>query len=642
MSGDALGPDAHVEDELVLADVTAQQNAGPPLGQARPVPQISSPPTRRKRKYVETAPEYMKPFVIHPFQQNALSPPLSITPIKAAPREYVPISILASITSPSISSSSTKMEKFHDLCHPMTKSRPFEMRLPGLGNKVLFVKIEEGKSLAAIEKVGEDVYMLTVLPDHVKVKHIRTMWKTSRSTSGQSLASREKLSDVCMRNDDESIPDYTTLDEDFDGYWRGIGVEFAEPRIPNPAVASLLESFSMVPPTPAEGASEKSASQTSMTTTSASPTTVPLPALKDLSTRELLKHMQAMYFEVLYVSKSPLTYFAKLTLARFRTLCKDNPEKIVEVLQQMILTVGESDYKYKSGLPNILLELENAHGMDEVTIGLFNPENPSSEISIPAIIAQSMVGLRSLDHEKHFVQRWWNMEEDVRLPKSRAKRVDEIKKRETKLQAILALEILAQQHSRTTEAADPAADDTRTKVSAKKKRPTKHDMGPNLNLLLDVLFDRLYIWQTVSSLDFIIATSKQQADEVREFCLEVIVPFYGSRLPKQTQRLLKKCGGEKSSIDAPSSPTAGPSQSKKVKQEEGFSPIAPSKNSRSKSRSTTAPNATVRGLSSSILKCADLRSDLNTKGRKPAAARGGLLVSKKTLERRQIDITTKK
>ncbi|KAK9322091.1 DNA replication regulator SLD3-domain-containing protein [Lipomyces orientalis] len=640
MSGDAVDPDAHVEDELVLADVTAQQNAGKPPGQAPPVPQISSPQTRRKRQFVEMAPEYMKPFVIHPFKENTLSPPLSITPIKATPREYLPISILASSTSPSTSSSSKKMEKSLDLSHPMTQSRPFEMQLPGLGNKVLFVRIEEGKRLAAIENIGEDVYMLTMLPDHVKAMHIRTMWKTGRSTSGPSVASREKLSDICV--DEERIPEYATLDEDFDGYWRGIGVEFAETPVPNPGVASLLESFSMAPPTPGDDASKKSEPQKSVTMSSTNPTTIPLPTPKDFSTRELLKHMQAMYFEVLYVSKSPLTYFAKLTLARFRTLCKDNPEKIVEVLQQMILTVGESDFKYKSGLPNILLELENAHGMDEVTIGLFNPENPSSEISIPSVIAQSMVGLSSLDHERQFVQRWWNMEEDVRLPKSRARKVDEIKKRETKMQAILALEILAQQHSRTSEATNLVANGTRMKARAKKKRPTTHDMGPNLNLLLDVLFDRLYIWQTVSSLDFIIATSKQQADEVREFCLEVIVPFYGSRLPKQTQRLLKKCGGEKSSTNALSSPPAGPSQSKKVKQEESVSPIVPSKKSRSTSKSATDPGATVRALSSSILKCADLRSDLNTNGRKPAAARGGLLVSKKTLERRQIDITTKK
>ncbi|KAK9376619.1 DNA replication regulator SLD3-domain-containing protein [Lipomyces chichibuensis] len=636
MSSDAGDTDAHVQDELEVAGIaTVLQNIVPqPIDPGLPVS-----PMQRKRKHVEPVPEYMNSFLIYPFQENALSPPLSITPIKAAPRDHVPISILSNSVAPLISSSSAKMKKSHDLCATMPRSRPFQMHIPGLDNKVLFARVDEGKCLAAIERVGKHIYMLTMLPDHVKVKHIRAMAKNGRLTSSSS-----PMADVSMRKNDGNIPEYATLDEDSDKFWRAIGVDFQETRVPNREVAALFESFSMAPPMPTEHVTKESESQKPETAFATSATIKPLPAPKNSSAHELLKHIQSLYFEALYISKSPLTYFVKLTLARFRTVCKDKPEKIIEVLHHMILTVGESDYKYKSGLPHNLLELENAHGMDEATVGLFNPNDPVSEIPIPVTIAQSTVGLSSLDHERQYIQRWWNMDEDVRLPKLRPKRIDEIKKRETKLQAILALEILAQQHSLTTGATDPAGSDTTTKAKSKKKRAEKHDSGPNLNLLLDVLFDRLYIWQTVSSLDFIIATPEQRADEVREFCLEVVVPFYGSRVPKQTERLLKRCGGEKPIRDVPSSPMDVPTQVKKIKQEESSSPIVPTKKSGSshKNRSSTAPGMTARPLSSSILKFATVASDLGVKGRKTAAIRGGLLVSNKTLERRQIDITTKK
>ncbi|KAK9363513.1 DNA replication regulator SLD3-domain-containing protein [Lipomyces starkeyi] len=640
MSSDAADTNAHVQDELQVAGIaTVRHILAQPIDPGLPVS-----PMQRKRKHVEPIPEYMNSFVIQPFQENALSTPLRITPIKAAPREYVPISILSHTIAPSISSLSAKTKKSDDLGGAMPRSRPFQMHIPGLDNKVLFVRVDEGKCLAAVERVGKHIYMLTMLPDHVKVKHIRAMWKNGRSSSSSSPTTLEKMADVSVRKDDGNIPDYATLDEDSDEFWRAIGVDFQETRAPNTEGAALFESFSMAPPTLTELVTKESESLKSKTTISTSATIKPLPAPKNSSTRELLKHMQSLYFEALYVSKSPLTYFVKLTLARFRTVCKDNAQKIIEVLHHMILTVGESDYKYKSGLRHKLLELENAHGMDEVTIGLFNPNDPASEIPIPVSIAQSTVGLSSLDHERQYIQRWWNMDEDVRLPKLRPKRIDEIKKRETKLQAILALEILAQQHSLTTEATDPAGSDTTAKAKTKKKRANKDDAGANLNLLLDVLFDRLYIWQTVSSLDFIIATPDQKVDEVREFCLEVVVPFYGSRLPKQTERLLKKCGGEKPTRDVPSSPIEGPTQVKKIKQEESSSPIAPTKKSRYslKNRSATAPGVPARPLSSSILKFATVASDLGVKGRKSAAIRGGLLVSNKTLERRQIDITTKK
>ncbi|KAK9371129.1 DNA replication regulator SLD3-domain-containing protein [Lipomyces kononenkoae] len=652
MSRDAADTDAQVEDELVAAGVSNHVlsfSAEPAV----------SPTQSRKRKVGETTvPEYMSPFVILPFQENALSPPIGITPINAAPREYVPISILSGTIVSPIPSSSGK--KSRDLAGTIPTSRPFRKHIPGLGNKVLFVRVDEAKSLGAIERIGEHVYTLTMLPDYIKVKHIRMICQKK----SRNILDPENLSDVDVLDDDGNILDYAALDEeeDEDRFWRAVGVDLQATQIRNPEHDWLVESFSMAPPESTDDATKKSKRaerQESNTTSTLTATTIaPLPAPKNSSTRELLKHIQSLYFEALYVSKSPLTYFAKLTLARFRTFCKDVPEKIIEVLQQMILTVGESDYKYKSGLSHILLELENAHGMDEVTIGLFNPDDPASEIPVPVSIAQSTVGLSPLDHERQYIQRWWNQDADVRLPKLRRKKIDEIKIRETKLQAILALEVLAQQQSvAATEGDDQTANEMVSKAKTKKKRAKKnHDDGgggANLNLLLDVLFDRLYIWQTVSSLDFIIATNEQKADEVREFCLEVVVPFYGSRLPSLTSRLLHKCGDEKSAQDVPSSPTEGRRQIKKLKQEESSSPIAMPKKSRSslKSRSTAMSTTTDSGtrasvrsrpLSSSILKFARVASDLGAKGRKQSAIRGGLLVSNKTLERREIDITKKK
>lgn len=88
----------------------------------------------------------------------------------------------------------------------------------------------------------------------------------------------------------------------------------------------------------------------------------------------------------------------------------------------------------------------------------------------------------------------------------------------TKMQIIMALEVLAQERAQTIE---PSKIPTAVKETS---TPTK-----NLKTLVDVLFDRLYIWQMVDQVESIIGTTTEargpeKQDEVREFCLQVVVP----------------------------------------------------------------------------------------------------------------------
>jgi DNA replication regulator SLD3 len=158
--------------------------------------------------------------------------------------------------------------------------------------------------------------------------------------------------------------------------------------------------------------------------------------------------------------------------------------------------------------------------------------------------------------EEGFIRKWWRdralADNGVPAESSRdaelKKHIADLRLRETQLQILLILETLALEMSGPGERSkrdDPEkpSDDTKTKS---KKKPQ------DLDVLLELHLDRLCIWHAVSTDDTSLAESaksfdsqsgkKIESDAVRDFCTEVIIPFYASRLPDRCKLITRKLG----------------------------------------------------------------------------------------------------
>lgn len=162
--------------------------------------------------------------------------------------------------------------------------------------------------------------------------------------------------------------------------------------------------------------------------------------------------------------------------------------------------------------------------------------------------------------EDGFIHKWWKDRSMVETSGQESSRESEAKKhisdlrlRETQLQILLILEVMALESTlepnkpENAKAADEGSDMT------KKPRIKKPQ---DLNVLLEIHLDRLCIWHAVSLEESTAADSakassfndghmsgkKVESDAVRDFCTEVIIPFYAARLPDKCKLITRKFG----------------------------------------------------------------------------------------------------
>jgi hypothetical protein len=156
------------------------------------------------------------------------------------------------------------------------------------------------------------------------------------------------------------------------------------------------------------------------------------------------------------------------------------------------------------------------------------------------------------DEEHEYISRWWRSRtvldpqtgtQDTMDGELRRTAAD-LRVRETQLQILLVLETLAVE-SAVHKMTEPAQEG-QSKSSRRKK-------DQDLGTLLELLFDRLCIWHAVS-LDDIRENGKESDsaetvskendnDKMKEFWMEVILPFYYARLPEQCKVISRKLGG---------------------------------------------------------------------------------------------------
>lgn len=208
------------------------------------------------------------------------------------------------------------------------------------------------------------------------------------------------------------------------------------------------------------------------------------------------------------------------------------------------MSVKKMDSKYRETLPKMAREISrDIFGIEGVTPEKSRTKRKSKRYKL------GRNGMY-LD-EKDFVSKWCEgtiqTEESPQqsaLP-DLTRLIGELRLREMQLQILLVLEALALEDS-------PGVKSQVEESKGQNKKKSKHQ---ELNTTFELLVDRLCIWHTITSNDMLSDSipygreEKHQSekpttnDKLRDFCTEVIMPFYSSRLPDQCQTINRKFGG---------------------------------------------------------------------------------------------------
>ncbi|ROV91251.1 hypothetical protein VPNG_09703 [Cytospora leucostoma] len=282
------------------------------------------------------------------------------------------------------------------------------------------------------------------------------------------------------------------------------------------------------------------------------------------SAEDIFQNIRSQYSEALYHSKGSLAYFAKGPLSRARAAfhldCDATLEMkdLVDFLKTLVMTTSQIDKKYRATLPELVSNLKIL--VESSDDGASKPKRRK-----PRKLKLGKDGLYpgEVDH----IKRWWKVnkpriEDDNAIvsPGETKYHITHLRTRETQLQMIIILEILALEAVRPAETADdsqlpgmPADDKLKETIETSLKKRNKH----NLPTLVDIHADRLCIWQstTLDEMKMIAAESQANnesgsqkpervnSDPLKDFCIDILLPFFAGRLPELCETLNHKFGG---------------------------------------------------------------------------------------------------
>ncbi|KAJ6790015.1 hypothetical protein PWT90_10369 [Aphanocladium album] len=285
---------------------------------------------------------------------------------------------------------------------------------------------------------------------------------------------------------------------------------------------------------------------------------------QDVATN-MFENIRSHYFEALYKSLGSLAYFAKGPLSRARSAFHLDLEAnldmadLIEFLKSLVLTTVQIDKKYRETAPEIISQL---HAIVESSDEARSKKRKTKKMKI---------GKNGLyPNEDDRIRKWWSAnkpELDEDQPRFTAMQIKShlslLRTRETQLQMILILEIMALEPLKSAEdAADnslpvlPGASTAqahRSPAAALAKKRNKH----NLPVLIDVHADRLTIWQSTATDEQQLAedsqanrqslngnrVQKSSSEPLKDFCTDVIVPFFSARIPEMCDAINRKLGG---------------------------------------------------------------------------------------------------
>ncbi|KKK24678.1 hypothetical protein P175DRAFT_0499081 [Aspergillus ochraceoroseus IBT 24754] len=524
--------------------------------------QDPAPPISRKRKICDlTDDSEAQNIVIRAHAASLSDDPFVLQPIAVLPRTRLPFDWLdiPSVSSP-IQSGSLFMANI-----PVLESNPPVEPI------VLVVRLITDGALYAIERVKQGVYALSQLARGVEEGDIRVAVKASSRPVSAGLGGR------CtpLKGRNAGCPR---------GWWQVAEIEDPAPNLDAQIATKRVKvnfAFGVTPhlmerhetqvkDMPPTDPMDRSSSCDLHQMLSALPETQehhtepvgaqemgedPCPAAQ--SPQELLDGLREQYLQALYVSKASVAYFAKGPLPRCRAAFQSpvsssyRSSHLTEFYREAILPVKKMDLKYRETLPAIIQDVMLAVSDDEMA----GPKKRQSKKK------KKTLGKNGLySEEDQFIRQWWKnrplTETGALVETSREaelkKHVSDLRLRETQLQILLILEAMALEAAATDAAKTVSIEATTSDQNPPKPRP-KTKKPQDLNVILELHLDRLCIWHAVGFGDTAISdlansgsnppSSKPAGnDAMRDFCTEVIIPFYASRLPDRCKSITRKLG----------------------------------------------------------------------------------------------------
>ena len=214
--------------------------------------------------------------------------------------------------------------------------------------------------------------------------------------------------------------------------------------------------------------------------------------------------------------------------------------ELINFLESLVMPTNLLDKKYRDGVPQLVALIDiNDHSADEAKQEAEKAKKRRSSKKMKP----GKNGIYPM--EDVLVRRWWTCHDDdaesgapgTSREEITKNRIAQLRIRETQLQMIIVLEVLALQPLASASgdvggslpAAFPLSDEDG------KEKTTKTKNTDQFSMLIDVHIDRLCIWQSIAletiktPTDVDPGTSTDlpmHADSVlRDFCVEVIVPL---------------------------------------------------------------------------------------------------------------------
>ncbi|KAI4126427.1 MAG: hypothetical protein LQ341_006879, partial [Variospora aurantia] len=512
-------------------------------------------PISHKRGYheAENDPDAWETFTIH----DAAVGLLIFKPRLLLPRSCLPLAYLNTFESNNVAEDSRLF-----FAHVPALESPSSQEIASLCPRILITE-RNGDSLYAIERIRPGLYIHCKLGSWVTLSQLQGLWHSHGCLEPSSKR-------ICLEDATNWWGAISAPGEGLRQFHLGQGsvkanqrqhLDLAKPKYIAPNLRCLGQDVLAAPP--------EEAVDTPINAAEFDPRPEPSPVILDHSSQppeDLLKTIREHYMESLYKSRVTLAYFAKAPLSRARAVFFDRddtpvgPRRLLDYLRTLVIPLNLLDKKYRETLPAVLTE-----------IPLLNISEPEAD----AVNARSQRSLRKPRKEKigkdglyageeMDVRRWW-LDQRALAPvcESEELRADamksmllEQKAREICLQVILILEILALEVVLPVSSIQRALGEGEEETLSQKKRRSKKQL--DLSVLLDLSIDKLCIWQTMTveqhkSSENLGQTGttcaesfpakKPDTDHLRDFCVDVILPFYAARLPEMSAMLCKKLGG---------------------------------------------------------------------------------------------------
>lgn len=507
-------------------------------------------PSKQKRDSICGLGAFTKPFTIRPCPELPYDGPHTFIPVRIIARSQLPLSFLDTTTdnllatSQLFSASIDVLEQYHQ--GKSDETQRLGIQVP----RVLIARHGAKQTLYAMERVQERVYSLCKLAMRLKEKDVADLWDPGNLQAYPTfpkVESRDILSDAWWKH---AVVDTQPAEKPTER----ARLSMLCPQLPLATAELRTEPASAEAPAITEAQSQTAPLDIQMD----SMETLVLP-----TPQEKLHAFVDQYLDALYVSNTSLAYFAKGPIARIRNAFTSAEEgapathELVTFIRTMLLSHKLEEKKYREKLPEVIREFPPGSFSDDEADAPKKPKKSKKKVK------PNRDGM--YPQETDVVKKWWfggvsmaEIARDESMDQRIKRRLGDLRVREALLQMILILEITTLESLTTCKAPevqDVAAGESQTasqvaeESQSKPKRKKKID---DVNLLLDLLLDKLCIWQSIEQdgvLDF--DAPKQDegldgssgTDRLQSFCIEVIVPFYMNRLPEQARMVNKKLGG---------------------------------------------------------------------------------------------------